>query len=161
MVFWSADQRFGLRISSTLLEKMCSLCSASFPNETGGILAGRYTAARDCALISEVTPPPKDSVHRPTTFVRGTRGLKSFLDKLYQSKGEYYIGEWHFHPNAAPLVSGVDHDQMIRISESPTVNCAEPILIIIGGGPDGDWETAVYVYPRGQDRIDLHRIASA
>jgi integrative and conjugative element protein (TIGR02256 family) len=157
-VFWSDDQCFGLRLSSAHFEFMCQLCSASFPNETGGVLIGHYSTARDCACVSSIIPPPKDSVNTPTTFVRGTRGLKALLNKLYRSEGNYYIGEWHFHPNAVPQVSGVDHNQMCRISRSVAANCVEPILLIIGGGPDMPWDPAAYVYPRDKARIDLHRV---
>ncbi len=55
---------------------MMKICVAAHDKETGGILIGRYNQDHDCALISAVTPPPKDSRHESARFIRGTYGLQ-------------------------------------------------------------------------------------
>ena len=48
---------------------------------------------------------------------------------------EFYIGEWHFHPNGTTTPSPQDFTQLSEISESNRYNCPEPIMIIVAGTP--------------------------
>ena len=50
-------------------------CAESVLVETGRILIGKYTVARDCKVVTEVTPPAPDSKRGRYWFVRGVKGL--------------------------------------------------------------------------------------
>lgn len=113
-------------------EHMHEYCKTSNSNETGGILIGNYSRNQKTANILKVTPPPQNSRKTKCTFKRGTAGLKNFLDLMWE-QGLYYLGEWHYHPNASPFPSGTDINQMIRFANSSDLKCPEPILVIIGG----------------------------
>lgn len=41
--------------------------------------------------------------HAKCNFRRGSDGLKKFLDTVW-NQGQYYLGEWHYHPNASSLL---------------------------------------------------------
>jgi integrative and conjugative element protein (TIGR02256 family) len=129
---WSKNNRFGVRLSARAARRMIRSCRLSHPLETGGILIGTYTAARDCALIWIASGAPIDSSWGPTWFKRGTRHLQRWLDALWH-KNQYYLGEWHYHPSAASTPSDRDRSQMKAISQAPQQHCPEPLLLIVGG----------------------------
>jgi integrative and conjugative element protein (TIGR02256 family) len=152
----SSDSRFGIRLSSAHTAFLLDECAAAAANETGGILIGRYTDNHTMAVVSEVTRAPTDSTRGPRWFDRGIAGLSQKLRSSWHRTGTFYLGEWHYHPGGNPTPSSVDATQMQNISSSRAYSCPEPILLIVGGGPQA-WSTAAYVYPHGADRQTLSR----
>lgn len=153
--FWSKDRQFGMRCAEAVLHSMLHTCRQSSPNETGGILVGVYTATLDCALVTAASSAPSDSRMGGAWFHRGTSGLQSWLNSLWQRKPHFYIGEWHFHPFASPVPSQTDTEQMEKIANAPSYHCPEPLLIIVGGDPSTAWTIGAYVFPRYRNAIEL------
>jgi integrative and conjugative element protein (TIGR02256 family) len=145
---------FKINIPHSLINEIQKLCKESLPKETGGILIGSYKENFTCASVSEILIAPPDSMAGPTWFFRGTKGVKKKLDKLWKEKKEYYLGEWHFHPNSSSNISIQDIKQMNAISNDNAYKCPEPILLIVGGTPSS-WEYNCYVFPRGKQFIQL------
>jgi integrative and conjugative element protein (TIGR02256 family) len=145
---------FKISISQSLMNEIHRLCETSLPNETGGILLGSYTENSTCASVSKLLKAPSDSMSGPTWFFRGTKGVKSKLDKLWKQKKQYYLGEWHYHPNSSSNISSQDINQMNTISNDKAYKCPEPILLIIGGSPFS-WECSTYVFLKGKDFLQL------
>lgn len=139
---------------------MLQLCEKSGLIETGGVLLGSYTKAHDCAVITEITAPPADSERFRFSFKRGTNGLRKKLKALWRKTGEFYLGEWHFHPNGAPIPSPTDDAGMQGIADSNNYKCPEPISIIIGGSFPDNWQIRAYIYRRKKSSIELHAINS-
>lgn len=152
---WSRDRKFGLILPETHVSLLLALCAQSTPHETGGILAGFYTTAHDCAVVTAVSRAPSDSRHGRTFFLRGVRGLQRWIDYLWRRKHQYYLGEWHFHPGGPPRPSCTDTEQMKQFAASPDYQCPEPILVIIGGTPPETWTVGAYVFPRDQGIVEL------
>ena len=143
----SDDGRFRVSLPSEQMTQMLSYCQAARGIETGGVLAGYYTPTYDCAVVTEVSGPPADSHASRTRFQRGVRGLKQWLASLWnRSQRRYYLGEWHFHPYAAPDPSGDDCKQMREIAVTPEYYCPEPLLIIVGGDPVKDWSLSAHIF---------------
>ena len=138
MEFRSRDGRFGLKLDEKLVQRIFAFCEASGGCEIGGILAGFYTPQHDCAVVTTVTGPPIDSRRGKTWFQRGTRGLQRLLRHLWSQDQRYYLGEWHFHPGAAPEPSVTDIGQLTQIAHSSIYQCPEPVLVIIGGTISGE-----------------------
>ncbi len=140
------EEEFGFMVefNKDIVNQMLNLCENSFPNETGGILIGKYSIDNSSALIKKITPAPKDSEHKRFSFVRGVAGLESILNKEWK-KGRYYLGEWHYHPSASSYPSQKDKNQMLKISQDIDIKCPEPILIIIGGNKE-NWTINVSMY---------------
>lgn len=122
----------GLSIAKEHVAIMIKHISESNGNETGGILVGCYTEDGQHAVIYKVTGPPSDSQSGRNWFIRGVAGLADIL-KAAKEEGEYYLGEWHYHPNGDITPSPLDRKQMRKISRSKDYNCPEPIMIIIAG----------------------------
>lgn len=164
MEFWSQDRRFGLVLSGEHRCLLLERCSASWPNETGGILVGYYTEPRDLAVITQIPEAPSDSKSGRARFVRGSRGLEDFLKRLWSQKAgvrEYYLGEWHYHPGQAAEPSAQDEAQMRAIAEDAGYRCPEPLLVIVGGSLAGGWSVTTRVYRRGSESVLLLAIPSS
>jgi integrative and conjugative element protein (TIGR02256 family) len=153
-LFWTEDRRFGLRLGRRETRRMLACCKKAIRNETGGILVGHYTKAHDCAIVTRISGPPLDSAAGTTWFQRGVQGLQRWLEKVWPKK-DYYLGEWHFHPFAAAQPSQTDIKQLTEISASVGYHCPEPILLILGGDPSGEWHVRVFVFPRGSQFVEL------
>lgn len=154
--FWSGDRRFGLRLGADQTAKILDECASAGGNETGGLLIGTYSESHNCAVVTLVCGPAPDSRAGPTWFHRGTRGVQRLLDRYWQRRAGFYLGEWHFHPFAAPIPSGTDYRSIRRIAHSELYNCPEPILLIVGGDPRGAWTASAAVFPRDREPVTLH-----
>ncbi len=153
--FQSSDGKYGFVIGQENLSKILEACILSGHNETGGILVGYYTKKHDIAVLTAVSTAPADSRHGRNWFERGVHGLQYWLRSLWNSKRYYYLGEWHFHPNQSPTPSGEDMQQMRSIAESARYRCPEPLLLVIGGNPRGNWTAQVSLFPRAKDVVEL------
>ncbi len=155
--FWSADRRFGLRVNEQAAARLLQFSVCSDRKETGGILVGFYLEAMDCALVTAVSGPPADSQCTKTWFARGVRGLQLWLERLWRTKGNYYLGEWHAHPGAVAVPSPRDIEQMRQIASSEPYRCPEPVLLIIGGDLRTSHDVGAFVFPHGEGPIELVR----
>ena len=135
LVFYNSDTNLKIVVPLEQLSLLHKLCEESNPYETGGIIIGRYSDDGSVAFVSEMTNSPNDSIKKTTAFKRGIVELQKKLDMLWD-KSYYYIGEWHYHPNSSSFPSEYDIKQMISLSQSKSLKCPEPILIIIGGNKE-------------------------
>jgi len=147
--------RYTVSLSESTAKNMLSWCKKASGMETGGIILGRYSDDLKCAEISRVLGPASDSSSGRTWFIRGIRGLNRLLHMLWTLRKDYYLGEWHYHPNASPKPSLIDIAQLKVIARSESYNCPEPILIIFGGGPQGKWSMSINVFLRSGESIAL------
>ena len=161
MEFRSEDGRFGLRLPDGRLTELLERCRAARDEETGGIIIGFYTEELDWAVVTATSAPPQDSKSGGNWFYRGTRGLQRSLDQFWMQRHWYYLGEWHYHPQHAPLPSREDGDQMEEFARAPLLRCPEPLLIIIGGDPAGSWGIGAFVFPRDGVRRELKRVPTS
>ena len=145
--FWSDDGVFGLLLTGAIQEQLFARCEAAGSRETGCILVGYYKRGNSLAVVTDLPETPDDSTAGPTSFDRGTKGLRKLLKRLWRTR-RYYLGEWHYHPNVSPSASGQDHRQMRAIATDERSRCPEPILVIVGGAKL-DWRLAAHVYPGG------------
>jgi integrative and conjugative element protein (TIGR02256 family) len=127
-----------------------------YPNETGGILIGHYTEDLRIAVVIEARPRASDSKAGPTWFIRGRKGLTQVLRESWQS-GEYYLGEWHSHPNGLASPSATDDSQLLNIARAPAYKCPEPILVV-AGGPIEDILLRAFIYTSSSSRREFHSI---
>lgn len=146
--FQSEDMSFGLQIPRSELNSIYKMCLAS-SNETGGILIGYYSADLSWAIVTKATAPPAGSIRRAFTFVREGKSLTRLLDKYWKKK-QYYLGEWHFHPNASAQPSSTDLNTMRRLADTESLHCPEPILCIIGGNRSC-WTLYCSVFVNGKE----------
>lgn len=152
--FWAESGTLGVKILPDALAKILESCRRCAPEETGGILAGYYTDALDCAVVTEASERPSDSRSGKTWFVRGTVGLQVLLDGLWRWKERrYYLGEWHFHPDGVPEPSLTDKRQMVKIAGSASYKCPEPLLILAGGAASAGSDVRAFVFAKSPSAL--------
>ena len=156
--FESTNKNFGVKISGQLLRHLHDLCEKSYPYETGGILIGRYSENLKWAKIVAATGAPNDSKRSFCSFIRSSQGVSSLLKRMCK-KRQYYLGEWHYHPNASPQPSKLDIETMLKLSKSEELRCPEPILLIVGGNSE-NWYHYVGVHLKN-GQVELNETASA
>lgn len=141
------NDKIGLsvEIEDGLIEKIRSKAAEHYPMEFGGILVGRYVDDNTCVHISEMILPSSFKSSR-YTFERGTEGIKDSLEQFFCMEIPLiYVGEWHTHPDAAPVPSMTDILAMKQIVAAETVNIDSPIMLIVGITPE-TMKLAMYVY---------------
>lgn len=153
----SVDRRFGILLETNQLQKIISCCDTALPNETGGILVGKYNYFLNTAEVTETVVAPKDSRFGRTWFHRGIDGLKSQLQQFWKNN-QYYLGEWHFHPHSSPAPSSTDIMQIKKIAGDKAYNCPEPVLLIIGGNPADKCSAYATVFSSNEGLIRLHKL---
>jgi len=115
------------------------------PFETGGVLLGYITKDGDY-VITRIIPGGPKADRRAYSFQHDSDWQDDKMDKVWEeTKGaEYYIGEWHTHPNNPTHMSVFDIDALKTIAAYP--KCLNnPLMLIMGG--KGFHETSVFSYP--------------
>jgi len=151
LLFRDVNQYIEVNVSWEVYQNLIGECVKAEGTETGGVLIGNYSEDQRVAYVKSATPPPIDSKHYKCDFVRGVSNLKNILDSAWE-KGQYYIGEWHYHPSSSPLPSRTDRKQMMKLANNKKLNCPEPILIIIGGD-DSEWSISMSMYNRDSETV--------
>lgn len=128
MKYYLASDNLYIEIKASVLNQIKLQAEGEYPNENGGMLAGRYSADRHTVYIEKVVVPVEKLTGR-TTFMRKTNGLEKVWEQLSQ-EGLRYVGEWHSHPNGSTQYSGSDLAAMIDIEKEVAIE--NPILMIVG-----------------------------
>jgi hypothetical protein len=105
-----------VRIFESVIKKMERQALASGLNESGGCLIGSVFLAPKSIVITDILPPPPDSVSSPTLFVLGTQGLHAEIKCIEKrTNGKVtYLGTWHSHPGGGGA-SSTDKDTAKRL----------------------------------------------
>lgn len=140
---------YGVKVADQKLQQIQNLCKKSYPYETGGILIGKYSEDLKWAEITDITEAPVNSKRTQRSFVRSTYGIITKLKSAWRMQ-QYYLGEWHYHPNASPQPSGLDLKTMFDLSKDKELHCPEPILLIIGGN-QSNWLQYIGVYAKDKE----------
>ena len=155
---WQSDcQKYTVRLSNACFLKMMEMAQAHAPKEVGTSLIGCYSDDGFEAFVIDIAPLSSDSKGSRISFYRGIAGLREFFMKLRETfRGKrHYVGEWHSHPDAAPLPSQRDDRQQLAIAKDTNTACPECILIIIGHTLSNVNEVGVFVYSRKRGSILL------
>lgn len=138
-----------IELSKEAYMQMLQYCDQAAPDETGGILIGKYSSDCKTAHIMQITPAPECSKQTKCQFHRSSNGLKEILDAAWD-EGQYYLGEWHSRPTGSSFPSEIDKKQMIDLSHNKQLKCPEPILVVVGGNKD-TWDLSVHLYVNDQE----------
>lgn len=135
-----------IEVEKILLLDLMKEANKHYPNEYGGFLIGYYTEDRKTLKITRNIPPKKYN-GSSSAFIRKSDGIENELKELYKkSPSEYYIGEWHSHPNGSSMYSSTDLNAMKKIVECSTVQIENPILLIFGVMKEGTREFNFYLF---------------
>jgi integrative and conjugative element protein (TIGR02256 family) len=155
---WISDSKdYRVHIHRRCFLKMRRLALEHTPMEVGTSLIGYYSRDGRTAFITSLAPLPQDSEGTRYTFVRGIVGLAEHLTAVFRRfRGKRYrVGEWHSHPNAAPIPSSTDDRFQCSLAADVCEQLPEAILLIIGDNFRDRPALGVYVYSRIRGRVDL------
>lgn len=142
MKYYLASDDLYIEIKASVFNKIKLQAEGEYPNENGGMLAGRYSVDRHTVYIEKVVVPVEKLTGR-TTFMRNTNGLENVWKQLAK-EGLRYVGEWHSHPNGSTQYSGTDLAAMIDIEKEIAIE--NPILLIVDVRNDGLSAHTFYCY---------------
>ncbi|WP_043707284.1 Mov34/MPN/PAD-1 family protein [Tenacibaculum ovolyticum] len=133
-------------ISDKLFSKISTYGIDQYPNEFGGFLIGYYSNDFKTLTISE-TILPKVYKGSPSLFQRSVEGIQKDFEEAYKkTPHQYYVGEWHTHPNGSIHYSNTDLKAMISIEQCKTVHIKNPILLIISTNKESINNFKFYLY---------------
>lgn len=142
MKYYLAGYDLYIEIQASVFNQIQLQAEAEYPNENGGMLAGRYSVDRHTVYIEKVVVPVEKLTSR-TTFKRKAKGLEKVWEQLVKD-GLRYVGEWHSHPNGSIQYSNTDLTAMVDIEKEVTI--ANPLLLIVGVRGDGLSAHTFYCY---------------
>ena len=142
MKYYLAGYDLYIEIQASVFNQIQLQAEAEYPNENGGMLAGRYSVDRHTVYIEKVVVPVEKLTSR-TTFKRKAKGLEKVWEQLVKD-GLRYVGEWHSHPNGSTQYSNTDLTAMVDIEKEVTI--ANPLLQIVGVRGDGLSAHTFYCY---------------
>lgn len=160
-MYWrgaTTGAEFEIMIEDSAVLEIDRLCGLAHPQETGGILIGKYSNDRTTAIVMEATAPPVDSKRGRSWFRRGVDGLQSLLSARWKAEERtFYLGEWHFHPASDVDPSPEDFDQMSSIARTKKYQCSEPLMLIFCNQKDarGSRTFRAFVHPLNQKTMEL------
>lgn len=139
------QRNVSLIIDDVLISNLIDTAMNRFPNEYGGFLLGKYSDNADELKVSKYILP-KYHKSQPCSFERSINGLEN----EFSNTSEYYVGEWHTHPNGASQYSSTDLNAMIQISNHENVTILNPILLIISLNKKGLVDLSIYLFDKGK-----------
>ncbi len=122
--------RLELIVEDDLLNRLGRLGVKHYPNEFGGFLIGYYTDDFRTLFVTDFLLPKKYQ-GSSMGFERSVDGIESAFNKIFVQKKQYFVGEWHTHPNGSTRYSQTDLNAMIKTVECETVRIKNPILLIL------------------------------
>jgi integrative and conjugative element protein (TIGR02256 family) len=109
-----ADFTPSITLSSRALDVITrETAQADDGRETGGILLGMMSQQE--GLVLHAGGPGPHAVRTPTTFLRDRTHAQAFAHACWSVDGSVWIGDWHSHPNVAPVPSVTDLDTYMSL----------------------------------------------
>lgn len=127
MKYYLASDDLYIEIQASVFNQIQLQAEGEYPNENGGMLAGRYSTDKHTVYIEKVIVPMEKTTGR-TTFIRNTKGMEKVWEQL-ANDGLRYVGEWHSHPNCSTQYSSTDLSAMVDIEKE--VSIENPLLLIV------------------------------
>lgn len=147
-------QRNGVKWQRGVLAQACRIAGAAYPNETGGILVGWYSA--EMIHVEQFLEVP-DAEARHARYTRRHDAAQVALEELRAREGINselgYVGEWHAHPAAQPA-SPRDLAALRRIA----LRIGEPVALVVLSF-SGEWVPSAFTAKRiGFQRVRRHNV---
>ncbi|MDA3936379.1 MAG: ThiF family adenylyltransferase, partial [Actinomycetota bacterium] len=139
---FAVDWQF--RMSGLAVEQMRRFRLGKLPDETGGVLLGAFDVHHRVVYVSGVLPSPPDSEEWPTSYIRGSRGLRAQVGRVSRLSGDEigYVGEWHTHPaGCEALLSSDDTLALIDLTENMGREGLPGVVVVLSD--DEQWEVGL------------------
>ena len=126
-----SDQQ--ILLSQSVLEVFSAYRQLKAETESGGLLFAEFNFPQIC--ITEASPP-HSSDKRWRTFFIPNRVLQRRLIRSHFKKGLHFVGEWHTHPMAVPVPSGVDLESMTEAFSKSRHELNYFMMVIVGNSSE-------------------------
>lgn len=146
MKYYLSSNDLYIEIPTLVFNQIKLQAEGEYPNENGGMLAGRYSKDKHTVYIEKVVVPVEKLTGR-TKFMRITKGLENVWEQLAK-EGLQYVGEWHSHPNGSTQYSSTDLAAMIDIEKEVVIE--NPLLLIVSVRSNGLSAHKFYCYMNNQ-----------
>lgn len=132
-----------LRFDDGIVARVRAMRQQYAPKETGGILVGYFDLNLGELTLVDALPPPSDSVHSESHFIRGIAGLRESVDQIRRRTGGVvrYVGEWHSHPPGHSSGASGDDVLQLRTLADQVEADGLPVLQIIAG----EWDLSFHL----------------
>lgn len=135
------------RVTDAALAYIFEESERRFPQETGGILIGRFE--QQCVSIEYAVAPGPDAEHNASGFKRDGEYSQNILDYIVaDSRGRVdYIGEWHSHP----VVSGPSQKDIVAmrwIANNRKYAIQHPVMGLCVRECNDSWQVRFYLCHR-------------
>jgi integrative and conjugative element protein (TIGR02256 family) len=152
-----------LWVPSVALDAMTAEADERAPNETGGVLLGYWSSARDTAVVEHVVGPGPRALHRLTEFVPDHGHQASEIARLFRrERGNLdYLGDWHTHPVGPLTLSWKDQFTLRRIAQDGAARAPQPVMLLLAGGSPwrvGAWRGELLPSPWWGNDFRLHAL---
>lgn len=121
-----------VEIAASALQSIAStIRSGDARLETGGALFGPLDGSR----VLHAAGPGAMAEHSARFFRRDLAFTREEAERLYQTDGSQWIGEWHTHVDVPPTPSELDLSTYFRHISNPTLGFNRFLALIISLGP--------------------------
>jgi len=146
LILFNKEIEVSIEIEKTFLNNLMKEGRKHYPKEFGGFLIGYYSEDQKVLRITK-NIFPKKYYNTSSLFIRNSEGIESDLKKLHSNTpSEYYIGEWHTHPNGSSMYSNTDLNAMKKIVQCSSVQIKNPILLILSIMNDEARDFSFYLF---------------
>jgi len=136
-------------ISESLLLEMVEKSQARIPNETGGVIVGKYDGGT--VIIKAISDQGPNALVTPISFLRdGVYSQQFLIDKTMEDPSILYVGEWHSHPSGQESPSQKDIKGMVEVANSPDYRTSHPILVVVAVTEEKTLITFTCIAPDGR-----------
>ncbi|MAC33239.1 MULTISPECIES: Mov34/MPN/PAD-1 family protein [Idiomarina] len=126
-----------LWLSAFAIDEMLLERKRTFALETGGILLGYRCIQGTCEhwVVTKVVGPGENAAHHGRSFLPDCDyHEQKAIEHFDETNGdEYYLGDWHTHPNSSSYTSWRDKITIYRNARRATHTEQRSLMVIIGG----------------------------
>ena len=135
-----------IKFSQAAIQEMISEAESMYPDETGGILLGFWTAEFQEAIVVKAIGPGPCAKHSSSYFYPdGEYHRKVIEENFIATNGRVtYLGDWHSHPLGGGGLSRLDRLTLKKIAKTPESQTIHPLMIILAG--KNSWEIYAWGY---------------
>jgi len=125
--------------------------------ETGGILLGHDDGSN--IRIAVAGDPGPNAVRTADRFLRDREHAQRIATDAWESGRAQWVGEWHTHPNTAPVPSDIDLASYMNHLADDELGFTRFVSIIIGVAATGQIVVATWVVtPDSTTLVPLRRL---
>ncbi|MDT8389183.1 MAG: Mov34/MPN/PAD-1 family protein [Lentisphaeria bacterium] len=102
--------------------------------ETGGLLAGYFSADNSEVVVTKIVTAGPNAVHGIYSYVPDYEADREAIGKIYDETDglESYLGDWHSHPIGGAYLSWRDRRALKNIARFEGNFVESPVMLIIG-----------------------------